>query len=222
MTLEGHGQGQEEAPPPPATTRWQGERPEDEDVLLPPYVPGRQPAHADAAEPVESPAAPFAGPESESASSTVEPEPAPAVESSPYDFPWESADEPEPVDVEDLAPSESSEPTPRGDEGVASVTPEEDTFPFEAFDIEGEEQGEREEVGTAPGPLDQVEVGPALAEGAAVENADSAAVADTVERLADVLRREGRSGIERELSSGDRLTAVMAGVLVGYLAGRED
>ena len=212
MTLEGQDTGPDETPAPPATTRWQEDRPDDDDVLLPPYVPGRRRPDA-TGEPAPSVETSLTAEEPEAASSTVEPEAARSVESSPYDFPWES-ESPE-NDPDDLSPGEAAEPE---DAFVPGPGPSsDDEFPFEAFDIEGDE--ESSEAYEAPLAAEQPATDPAP--GPDLES-DPRALAVRVQRLADVLRQEGRSGLEREMSSRDRVTSLMAGVLAGYLAGLED
>jgi hypothetical protein len=80
-----------------------------------------------------------------------------------------------------------------------------DDFPFDAFDLSG---GEAE----AAAAVDE----PAQAMG----SGDADDVADRLEALARRLRDEGAGAAESALASGDRLTALLAGVLAGYLAGR--
>ena len=226
MTLEGHDRASDETPAPPARTRWQEDHPDEEDVLLPPFVPGRSVPRAGPAAAAPSPAttpmdeAEVAGSAPEAASSTREPEAAPDVESSPFDFPWEQGEaeaveaEPEPapdvqggpdLDAPGVAGPEASAAAP-----APFVADDEDEFPFDAFDIEGDDA-------PAPTPEAGIGAGPAAAAGT-----DTEALADRVESLAAVLRREGRAGVEREMTSRDRLTALVAGVLAGYLAGLED
>lgn len=81
----------------------------------------------------------------------------------------------------------------------------EDDFPMHAFQIEG------------------AEVEPAEAEvrGAHQPPRDSAHdLADRLEAMADRLRAEGSAAAEAEMSAPDRFTALLAGLLAGYLAGR--
>lgn len=212
MTLDGHDTGGDETPAPPARTRWQEDLPEDDDDLLPPFVPGHNrsdappaPAVAPAAESAASAAndgPEMAAPEPEPASPTVEPEAAANLDSSPFDFPWESGAEAEPASPDEAAESAGGwqpGPTPAQD----------DEFPFDAFDIEGDEAGAEFAAPSQP-PTP------------ASPDMDREELASRVERLAGVLRTEGRTGVEREMASDDRLVSLLAGVLAGYLAGLED
>lgn len=81
----------------------------------------------------------------------------------------------------------------------------EDDFPVHAFQIEGEELEPAEAEVRAPhGPLD-----------------DSVYdLADRLEAMAQRLRAEGSAAAEAEMSAPDRFTALLAGLLAGYLAGR--
>jgi hypothetical protein len=54
------------------------------------------------------------------------------------------------------------------------------------------------------------------------EDDPEAALADRLEELAHRIRTEGRTGIESEMASLDRFTALVAGVVAGYLAGMGD
>lgn len=105
----------------------------------------------------------------------------------------------------------AAEPFPFGVPGGDEPQPEQagatDDFPYDAFDLSDE-------------PETDVEVSePPLADAAA----PGAGVDDAAERLEDLARRlrsEGPAAAESALGSGDRLTALLAGVLAGYLAGR--
>lgn len=218
MTLEGQGPGEDQTPAPPARTRWSEDASDDADVLLPPYVPGRAAAKPDArageaasGSPAdEAPAAPRAV---ETASPDAWSEPA---ESGNFVAP-----EPEPV-AETVEPERSASVEPeagpeyeeRAEPWVAYGSGGEDEFPFGAFDLEGsgEEAGAEE-------PTEADSAAPAAAASGSLPGPDE--MAERVERLAEALRREGRPGVEREMGSEDRLTSLLAGVLAGYLAGRD-
>lgn len=204
MTDESHGDGPDEAPIPPASTRWSEDALQDDDALAPPFVPGRQ----------ESAPAREAGPESVP-SPEIE-EAATEEESFPFDLPAgaEVADE-------------SREETAAGEAA-------EDDFPFEQFDIEGEsEEGAGAVTEAAQEPLPdaapdvipdvQRAAGPAgtdVAEPGAAAGDTAGDVAALLDRLARTLRTEGEVGIRREMESPDRLTALLAGLVAGYLSGR--
>lgn len=203
MTLEGHGAGGGDTPTPPARTRWAEEAADEEDLILPPYVPGAgrsaartpeggAPADAAPAPPEPDPGDPWGGSvdladlEPEAASRTVEPEPVgPASEpGASRDYPWDDA---------------------------AAATADEDEFPFAAFDIEGRGYEPREVALEAEG------AGPPHR-----RTPEAEALAERLEHLAHVLRREGPAGVEREMASRDRLTSLLAGVLAGYRARMEE
>lgn len=231
MTLEGQGPG-EDRPTPPARTRPVADTAADDDVLLPPYVPGGRARGGRAPEPQEpqedqEPEGPGGAgaaldswdsePTDEAASGTVEPEAAADIEASPYDFPWD-----------DEGPGDAAGPATEEPAPVA----EEDEFPFGAFDIDGSGAeldalpGLPAEPGPDEGLVDAAEE--AETTGGAVAPAQPGgapgpqALAARIEELAEVLRREGRVGLERELRSRDRLTSLVAGVVVGYLTGLEE
>lgn len=228
MTLEGQEPGAEETPAPPARTRWSEETAEDDDVLLPPYVPGAP------REPVAATPEPEAEPEPETA-------PEPAVEpEEPADYPWE----PEGEAAEVVADEAWAEPSAEGFAGPAAdaelvdlepyeadyaapETPAEEDVPYGAYDLgatgeeglidaaaEVEEEG-APELFTLPG-LD------AIPEETPAGEPEPPEAAERLEKLAAVLRREGSAGIQREAASRDRLTSLLAGVIAGYLAGLED
>lgn len=103
----------------------------------------------------------------------------------------------------------AAEPFPFGVPGGDEPQPEQagatDDFPYDAFDLSDEPEAD---VGVSEPPL-------ADAAGAGVDDA-----AERLEDLARRLRSEGPAAAESALGSGDRLTALLAGVLAGYLAGR--
>ncbi|HSH46729.1 MAG TPA: hypothetical protein VK966_12865 [Longimicrobiales bacterium] len=252
MMLDPSGHDPEEAPVPPARTRLAEEsrnQAEEGDVLLPPYIPGREPA-ASADE-----SFPFEG------TTPAEPEPFPFEEKAAPDvdeaFPFDEAaqEETEAFPFEEMPP-EAAEPfpfdatTPEETEGGAfeeeagsaaagafpfdepdsagafpaagetAAVPEDatDDFPFEAFDLGGGETAEPIEEEPAPGEM----FGDPEPTDLPAPDVSTQELADRLEWLAQALRTEGREALRREVSSGDRMTALMAGVLSGYLAGQRD
>lgn len=216
MTDEAHGLTADEAPVPPASTRWSEDAVADDETPPPPFVPGREEAFT-AAMPGEEPDAGEVPSEGGTAPAESEP------------FPFEMPLEEEADEEEALAPADSAE----------------DDFPIDRFDIEGrgEEAGpppqaeaaataepelagggspanvleqEREDV-AAPEP--EAELRTPSPHAPAAEPAVTEVVA-LLEYLADMLRSEGEAAVRRELDSPDRLTAVLAGLLAGYLSGR--
>ncbi|HUG41029.1 MAG TPA: hypothetical protein VMM12_11110 [Longimicrobiales bacterium] len=219
MTLEGHGAGGGDTPTPPARTRWAEEAADEEDLILPPYVPGagrsaaRTPEGGAPADAAPAPPEPDAGDpwggsvdladlEPEAASRTVEPEPVgPASEpGASRDYPWDDAALPGGGELE---PEH------------AAATADEDEFPFAAFDIEGRAYEPREVALEAEGA--GARAGPPHR-----RTPEAEALAERLEHLAHVLRREGPAGVEREMDSRDRLTSLLAGVLAGYRARMEE
>lgn len=122
-------------------------------------------------------------------------------------------------------PGEAEEEEAFWDAGPAGVEPED--FPMHAFDLGQEEPAEPEapiEEEPAPGEM-FAELEPESAdgpEGPAAAPGDASHLADRLEWLAQSLRTEGAAALNRELTDGDRVTSLLAGVLAGYLAGRED
>lgn len=112
----------------------------------------------------------------------------------------------------------------------------EDDFPFDEFDIEGdrgaepateepevvevEPEVEAENVGWTPADLDLGKADEVPMAPAAAPDDDTEEVAALLDRLARLLRDEGQEAVHREMKSSDRLTAVLAGVVAGYLSGR--
>ena len=214
------------AAPQPAARAEQAD-PEAADEV-PSIAPAEAEAEGGSSDPWAEPAEPsrFAAPEPEAVAGTVEPERSASVEpeseeeadSPSGDYPWDAggsdeAYEPESEPEPEPASAYPSEPDfGEGPERWASPSEGEEEFPVGAFDIEGaggdpggEQRAETEE----PSP-------------SATLAAGSDAMADRVERLAEALRREGRPGVERAMASEDRLTSLLAGVLAGYLAAREE
>lgn len=93
----------------------------------------------------------------------------------------------------------------RPDAAGAGMREFEDDFPMEAFQIEGEQEAPVE------GETDAV-----------YEPPDDGVydLADRLEAMAHRLRAEGAAAAEAEMSAPDRFTALLAGLLAGYLAGR--
>lgn len=114
-----------------------------------------------------------------------------------------------------------------GDEEGEAEAREEDVFPVEAFDIEGDETSWGTEPGsTEPGSTvaeedvardTPPEAGPA--ESREMEAARE--IAGRLEEMARRLRDQGPAAARAEIDSADRFTSLLAGLLAGYLAGRE-
>lgn len=261
MTQEAQGHHPEEAPAPPATTRWSEEPAGEDDVLAPPFVPGR-PSSAAARPQVEDAAVEEIAPEP---LDEVAPEPldeiapeAPDEEPFPFDatYPAGEPEAAEPVEAAEAAPA----PEVAEVAEVAEVTESaEDDFPFDRFDIEGTDPASPEPeteisaggMGWTPADLDLEELAgetprtakegegerPAGAESggapaaaapaaegesaaAGVESDAAAEAAALLERLSGVLRTQGEEGVRQEMESPDRMTALLAGLLAGYVSGR--
>ena len=117
------------------------------------------------------------------------------------------------------APAEPPQGPPAPDGPPAPETGAEDDFPFEAFDIEGGE-GQQE---TAEGgePAREPTEATVVSAGGRTGATPADELADRLEAMADKLRRRGTAGVEADMSSPDRFTALLAGLLAGYLSGRE-
>jgi hypothetical protein len=237
MTHEGQGSGPHDAPPPPTSTHWSGPDSDDDTVPLPPFVPGRnrrsepdQPAidtHAtadggplagdaadtvlDAADTVSAtPDAVAEGAETDVASTPEEDDPFPfdlpiEDESLPF-YGWPSGETTDETPEVDLAALEE----PDIQEGEATAPPEDPDTP-EARGATLDETGDAafdEVPPEATRPVDHAD--------------PSLDIADRLEALAHRLRNEGQDGIEKEMASLDRFTALVAGVVAGYLAGLRD
>lgn len=169
-------------PTPPAARRRSDDATGADDELAPPFVPGASSPPAPA--PAEPAAETFPAPTPEAA-----PEPMPE----PVPEPAEAGEEPSGED--EAFPFEEG----WGGEEEAEASSDEE-FPFEAFDIEGDDA--EPEPGTG--------------------GTDAAAeVAHRLEAMARRLREEGVRAAEAEMGSPDRFTALLAGLLAGYLTGRE-
>ncbi|MFW5946974.1 MAG: hypothetical protein ACOCUW_00665 [Gemmatimonadota bacterium] len=191
---DGHPHPEEELTPPTSTRRDQGAE-EADDELAPPFVPGRA-GRAETGAPVEE-----AAPRSEDPVASPAPDP---DEAFPFEAGWEDADE-------ELA----------GDE---------DDFPFEAFDIEGDpatadqargaDADAYQDAGYAEETFEEDLYGtePFDAAGPGSTAADLAARLETMARR---LREGGAGAVQAELDAPDRFTALLAGLVAGYLAGRD-
>lgn len=197
MTDETHGAAPDEAPVPPTSTRWSEDAVAEDDAPPPPFVPGRQEPPGEATPGMEA----------------TEPEP----------FPFDLH-----VDAEERYAVE---------EEAATVSAEDD-FPFEEFDIEGKggEAGTQDHAALADAagsdpaaawsPADILEEerkdagSDASASSASPDTGAVEEAAALLDRLAGMLRSDGEAAMRRELHAPDRLTAVLAGILAGYLSGR--
>jgi hypothetical protein len=220
MTQDGPGRGPHDAPPPPTSTQWSGPEADDDPGLMPPFVPGRSRADRDE-EPVlgtddamldtddavaDAPETVREGAETDLASTPDDDQPFPfdlPVAEDPLPFhgrpPGEAGDEPPGIELERQEQAEAS------DEASGPVeVPGTDHAPWTGTAEVAESHGQT----PAPEPGETADaVGPA------------ADVADRLEALADRLRSEGQRGAESEMASLDRFTALIAGVVTGYLAG---
>jgi hypothetical protein len=200
MTREGQG-GDPEEVQRPASTRWSEPDAANDDALLPPFIPGRSRGQH--------------GPRSES------------------------------VDSPELAPESTRDPSPEWEvsDSEPALTPDADdeAFPFDgpvSWDIPGTAEpdaGENTSAGAAETglPGEGAAEGPAEAESTeewtggtwvpeappVVGAADE--VADRMQHLAARIRRDGASAARSEMASDDRLTALLAALIAGYIEGRE-
>lgn len=149
----------------------------------------------------------------------TEPEPAAREAAEPADVdaqaeplaaPFEPAAAPE--EAGDQAEDEESFPFETGwTEGAAADESEEDEFPFDAFDIEGESGEDEAGPDTPQDPEARV----------TREMAAAREAASRLEEMARRLRDQGPEAARAEIDSSDRFTSLLAGLLAGYLAGRE-
>ena len=190
--------------------------------LAAPFIPGAPRTSPESDEATPSPAPPPPEPgeptgaeaapaePTEPADEPVEPEPAGAeAEAFPFETPWEE---------EEAGPEDDAEPESADEPFAGAGGQDEDEFPFEAFDIEGAYE---EAAGTA-----EAEPEPAADTGGepdaeAREMAAARDLADRLEEMARRLRDQGGAAVRQELESDDRFTALLAGLLGGYLAGRK-
>lgn len=107
------------------------------------------------------------------------------------------------------------------DEGDAGAS-EEDVFPVDAFDIEGDEAGWATEPGSAVAGQDAAPDTPPPAGATESREMESAReIAGRLEDMARRLRDQGPAAARAEIDSTDRFTSLLAGLLAGYLAGKD-
>ncbi len=121
------------------------------------------------------------------------------------DFPWDAAGGA--TQVEELLLDDIVQ-LPSEPAGGKAVEAEAATFPEDAFFIPDEARG------SAAG-----DAGRAAAAGKEAA-ADAQRAAKQLEELARVVREQGADGLAERVVSSDRLEAILAGVVAGYLAGR--
>ncbi len=197
MTQEGQGIRPDETPTPPVSTRWTEQLEPDtqpDEVLSPPYVPGRSRAAPDEA-PVqdtddavldvhdvsEEPA--------EATDDVVDTDAAGMSGEEPLSLPIPPDQEGQGEDdgwLTELAEDEPEPTEPETDEEFAV-----ELLGFEGADIDHDAQDR-----------DLIED-----------------VATRLETLADRVRQDGYGALEAEMASLDRLSALLAGVLAGYMTG---
>lgn len=188
MTDQGAGLTRpEDTPAPLASTRWTEEQGGEEAELMPPFVPGQR-----AAAPVED------VPESETRVGTSEPGPA-----HPAPAPGVAEEVGGDADALPAEPSWGSEGGAGVDEAAPAEAPAADDFPYEAFDLSGQEM----EGGSGTGAEKPADAG-------------TGEIAERLEELARRLRADGPAAAGEALASGDRLTSLLGGVISGFLAGR--
>ena len=194
---------------------------ENDDELAPPFVPGSPPPPTEdttggqgTGEPVvesthaePTPAEPPVTP-AEEPGGTGAPE-AGDEDAFPFETGWDETTEGE-ADEGPAAPAvpeadttsiDALEAEPAEEPVAPSAPATDDDFPVDSFDIEGE--------GGVAAP----------AEPGAGDMAGE--LADRLEDMARRLRDQGPAAAEAEMSSGDRFTALLGGLLAGYLAARE-
>lgn len=237
MTPDAQGPGPDDTPIPPAQTRWSEEAVDEDDGLMPPFIPGatdRTPVESAARDAGEQ-----GGDEPFPFEADAEDEPFPfeteaedeafsrEADADEEPFPFEAEADEEPFPFEDQQAAEPSSTGPSTTEPEVADTPEDafpfdatepaeaDDFPFDAFDLGGEPGSDP--ATQQPGSLGAVEPMSQAQGGGSVTE-----LADRLEWLAQTLRTEGRVGLEREAATGGPVTSLVAAVLVGYLAGRGD
>lgn len=244
MIDEAQGDSPEDTPAPPASTRWAEDPVQDEGGLAPPYVPGRETPVQAAASGEPTGGEPTGTEASGAEASGVQPsdaEAADAISGAPEtadaggSFPFEAeGDDDFPFDqfnLEGEAESAVEEEAPADEYEAAG------TMGWSPADLEEEEEGL---VGDDAEPpmesIPEVELVPivddpfideAPVEAELVAETAGSGVADSVDeaaalldRLARTLRDEGEEGLRREMDSPDRLTALLSGLVAGYLSGR--
>lgn len=211
MTQEGQGSGPNDAPPPPTSTSWSVPDSDEDDGLMPPFVPGQsRPAREDMDDVQHT---------------------GPAADGRVLDT------DDAVIDTTD-AVAEASGSVPGGADTDLASSPDDDApFPFdlpveeEPLPFYGWPPGSSEdqppemgleELEAAPDAPDAPEPVPTPAADA-VDRPDAPAdptgdIADRLEALAERIRTEGPDALERDMASLDRFTALVAGVVAGYLA----
>jgi hypothetical protein len=198
---------------PPATTRRLPERPVTstrEARIAPPFIPsgGAQPQPAPEPEPepyLEANAEPDEPPPA------PEPEPlgafAPSndAQTQPALEPWEEVVADSEGIVEPVFEADSDAAL---EELTAAYAPREE-FPLDAFIVPEETQH-------VPSGLEGAPATPPP------EPTAAKSLAERLEKLSHRLRVEDSDAIVRRLASGDRLDALLAGLLAGYLAGKSE
>jgi hypothetical protein len=206
MTREGQGIDPEETTFRPASTRWSEPETAHDDGFLPPFVPGRAKAARQG---------PDVTPDEDAAPAAHAAEESRAPDIQPF----------EPVEIDAATASRDS------DEG------EEEPFPFEMSweeesDVDGPEVDLAEleaqlETATpagpgAPGGYEDTPSGEGYPISPQGPGTDAAAeLAGRFDELARRLRAEGADSVTADMASPDRFTALLAGLVAGYLAGRE-
>lgn len=213
MTREGQGIDPEDTPFRPASTRWSEPTSDQDEGMLPPFVPGRPRTAAE--EPGEAPSVastpPDVGPDHEDVQASEDAHAVDVADDEPFPFetPWEDeADQAEPeVDLAELEQTLEAA-TPAVPEAPGSYPgPEAETHepPHEWSHVDEESRPDGE-----------------AASGHPSAGLDSAAeLADRLEGMAARLRAGEARSVEADMASPDRLTALLAGLVTGYLAGRD-
>lgn len=240
----------DQEPTPPASTQWSHQAEtasgDDDEGLAPPFVPdGTVEPMAESAPPeaaAEEPAAEGPAPAEPTTPEPMDPEAGPADASEPEEdpFPFEAGwDEEEkdpagageagdefPVDAFDIeGEDEEVEEAAGPDDSAESAEPAEPVEPVEP--AEPVEPVERSPWDVGPGirpTADEEPPADARQPSEAGGAAEQTAAADLAARLEDMaarLRDRGVEAAEVQMSSPDRFTALLAGLLAGYLSGRE-
>lgn len=250
MIDEAQGESLEDTPAPPASTRWAEDPVQDEGGFAPPYVPGRESAapQASSGEPssgepadteasgAEASGAEPTGPEASGAEATGAMSGATETADAGGSFPFEAeSDDDFPFDqfniegdaepaVEERAPADEYEAA--GSMGWSPADLEEEE---EGSEVEDDAEPPMESIPEAElvpivddpfaddAPAEEELVAEPAVSGAADGVDEAAALLD---RLARTLREDGEEALRREMDSPDRLTALLSGLVAGYLSGR--
>jgi hypothetical protein len=206
----GQGQEPDETPAPPVPTRWSEDATAEGDELAPPYLPDRAKWDATSG-PGETPAGPGAQPSpgeepafpfDEPAGEVVEAGAADAeATGAPDEYPYGAVDA---VTEEESGVDVAEEPGRDGWEAEPLTGPPPDTLPT------GPAYGEASLPGAEATPEPYDAPAPDVGEEVAAE----------LERMARLVREGGSDAVAAEMSSPDRLTALLAGMVAGYLSGR--